>query len=108
MAGEIPEGLAIEPIFVVEAAYGPDAAARRPAVRSEHLSRMAELRAAGTVIEVGAYADMSASVVLLRVATEEAALAVVRADIYFRSGVWTGFRVKAFGRLVRVDELTTD
>lgn len=108
MAGEIPEGLAVEQIWVVEATYGPDAAERRPAVRAEHLVRIAELRSAGTIVEAGAFADMSASLILLRVPSEEMALAVVQADVYFRSGVWTGFRVRAFGRVARLDELAPD
>ena len=45
MAGEIPDGLAIESTWAVEATYGPDAAQRRPAVRQEHLKRIGELRA---------------------------------------------------------------
>ena len=97
MAGEIPDGLSIEQVWVVEATYGPDAVERRPAVRAEHLARIAELRAAGTIIEAGAFSDMSGSLVLLRAPSEEAALSVVRDDVYFRSGVWTDFRVRAFG-----------
>jgi uncharacterized protein len=103
MAGEIPDGLAIESIWVVEATYGPDAAARRPAVRAEHLARIARLRDEGTIVEAGAFTDMSSSLVLVRAPSEEAALAVVQADVYFRSQVWTGFRVRAFGRVTRTD-----
>ena len=105
MAGEIPDGLAIEPIWVVEATYSPDAAERRPAVRAEHLTRIDELRRAGTIIEAGGYADMSTSLVLVRAPSEEAALALVEADVYYRSGVWTAFRIRALGRAVRLDEL---
>ena len=105
MAEEIPDGLAIEPIWVVEATYSPDAAERRRAVRAEHIARMAQLRAAGTVVEVGGYSDMSGSLVLLRVPSEDDALAVVREDVYYRAGVWTGFRARALGRVVRLDEL---
>jgi uncharacterized protein YciI len=108
MAGEVPEGLAIERIWVVEAELAPDASERREPVRAEHLARIGELRAAGTVVEAGAYADMSASLLLLRVPTEEAALAVASADVYFRSGVWTAFRIRALGRVVRSNELTID
>lgn len=105
MASEIPEGLAIETIWVVEAAYGPDAAERRQAVRSDHLLRIAALREAGTIVEAGGYADMSASLILIRAADEAAALAVVADDVYTRAGVWTGFRVRALGRVVRREEL---
>ncbi len=108
MADEVPDGVAVEPIWVVEAAYGPDAATRRGRVRREHLTRMAELRDAGTVVEAGAFADMSGSLLLLRVPSEAAALDLVRADAYFRSGVWTEFRIRAFGHVVRTGELPTD
>ena len=103
MAAELPEGLAIQRIWVVEAAYGPDVAVRRPPVRAEHLTRIAELRDAGTIIEAGAFDDMSGSLMLVRAASEEAALAVARADVYFRSGVWAELRARAFGRVVAVD-----
>jgi uncharacterized protein YciI len=108
VTSEIPDGLAIERIWVVEAAYGPDAAERRPAVRAQHLARIAELRDSGTIIEAGAFTDMSASLILVRAPSEEAALAVMEADIYFRTQVWIGFRVRAFGRAVRADEIQPD
>lgn len=108
MAGEIPQGLAVEPIWIIEAACGPDVAERRSAVRAEHLARIADLRRVGTIVEAGAFADMSGSLVLLRAPSEEAALAVVQEDVYYRSGVWTGFRVRAFGRVARLGELTSD
>ena len=73
MAGEIPDGLAIEPVWAIEATYGPDAVERRPAVRHE-----------------------------------AAALSILKADVYTRSGVWTGFRARALGRVVRREELETD
>ena len=108
MTAELPDGLAIERIWVVEAAYGPDVADRRPPVRAEHLTRIAELREAGTIIEAGAFNDMSGSLVLIRAESEEEALAVARADVYFRSGVWTELRVRALGRVVSRGELPPD
>jgi uncharacterized protein YciI len=101
MTGVMPDGVEIETIWVVEAALAPDAAERRAPVRAEHLARLAALRDAGTVIEAGAFADMTASLVLLRVPTEQDALAVAQADVYFRAGVWTSFRIRAMGRVVR-------
>jgi uncharacterized protein len=105
MAEEIPEGLAIETIWVVEAAYGPDAAERRTPVRSEHLARVARLRDAGTIVEVGGFADMSGSLILIRAETEQAALDVVEQDVYRRTGVWTGFRIRPLGRVVHQSEM---
>jgi uncharacterized protein YciI len=101
MADEIPDGLAIETIWVVEAAYGPDAAERRAPVRAEHLRRIGALLEAGVIVEAGGYADMSGSLILVRAADEAAALAVVEDDVYTRVGVWTGFRTRKLGRVVR-------
>jgi uncharacterized protein YciI len=108
MADDIPEGLAIEQIWVAECAYGSDVVERRAPVRSRHLARMGELLAAGVVIEVGAFADMSGSLILLRALTEEAARAVIEADAYWQVGVWTGFSIRPFGHVVAQAELPTD
>jgi uncharacterized protein len=105
VAAEIPEGLAIETIWVVEAAYGQDAAERRAPVRSEHLAGVARLRDAGTIIEAGGFTDMSGSLILIRVETEQAALDVVEHDVYRRTGVWTGFRIRPLGRVVHQSEM---
>lgn len=107
-AGEIPEGLAIEDVWAIEAGYAPDAAEKRPAVRPEHLRRIAELRAAGTVLEAGAFKDMSGSLLLVRAPNREAALAIAETDVYTRSGVWSSVTVRAFGRVARAEELETN
>lgn len=96
MTAPLPE---LEPVWVVKAVYAPDAAERRPEFRAEHLGRLAELKAAGTVIEVGAYADLSASLALVRADTEEQALQLLRDDVYFRNGIWTDLQAKPFGRV---------
>ena len=108
MAGEIPDGLAIERIWAVESTYSPDVEERRPPVRAEHLARIGELRAAGIIVEAGAFADMSGSLILIRARSEEDAMDVIRADVYFRAGVWNGQRIRAFGRVARAEELTSD
>ena len=105
MAAEFPDGIAIETVWAIEAAYSADAVTRRQPVRDEHVARAAELRRAGTIVEVGAFLDMSGSLLLVRAASEEEALAIVRDDVYFRTGVWTGFRARLFGRVARQDEL---
>ena len=56
----------------------------------------------------GGYADMSGSLFLVRAPDEAAALSILKADVYTRSGVWTGFRARALGRVVRREELETD
>ena len=93
----------IEAAWFVQATYAPDAAETRVPFRVRHLERMARLRAEGVVIEVGAFAGVSASIVILRVATEAEALEVCWQDVYMQNGVWVELRAKPFGRL-RLDE----
>jgi uncharacterized protein YciI len=105
MTSELPDDVAIERVFMVEGIYGPDAEELRRPVRARHLARLAELRDAGVVLEAGALADMSASVILFRAASEEAARELARDDVYMTSGVWVEVRVRGFGRVCRPAEL---
>ncbi len=61
------------------------------------MARMAELKAAGVVVEVGAFADVSASVVIVRAASEDEAIELCRQDIYTQNGVWVEVRARPFG-----------
>jgi uncharacterized protein YciI len=90
----------VEPVWFVEATYAPDAAETRILFRAEHLARIVALREAGVFVEVGAFIDVSASIVLVRAESAEAALAIVRDDVYLRNGVWVELRARAFGRVV--------
>jgi uncharacterized protein len=92
-----PADVAIESIWLVEATYAPDAAETRKPFRAEHLARIVELRKAGVIVEAGAFADVSKSVVLVRAPTQDAALAICRDDIYLRTGVWVKLRARPFG-----------
>ena len=98
---EPTKAVAIEPIWLVEATYAPDAAETRVPVRARHLARLVELKEGGVVIEAGAFADVSASIILLRAADEAAALELCRDDVYMRNGVWVEIRARPFGRVVR-------
>jgi uncharacterized protein YciI len=89
----------LETVWFVEATYAPDGAETRAPFRASHLARMAELKAAGLVIEVGAFLDVSTSVIIVRADSEEAALDLCRDDVYMRNGVWVELRARSFGRL---------
>jgi len=106
MSTEIPDGIVLEEIFVIEATYAPDAAETRPAHRPAHLARIAELRRTGVVLEAGAYPDLSASLLLVRAADADSALAIAREDVYLREGVWVEARVRPFVRVARAEEVT--
>jgi uncharacterized protein YciI len=98
----IPEGIEVETIYVVEVAYAADAAEKRPAVRPEHLSRVARLMAEGRLIEAGGFLDFSSALLFVRAATADEAVALIRDDVYIRAGVWIDdVRARPFGRVVR-------
>lgn len=97
---EIPAGVAIEQVFLVEAQYGPDAAERRPAVRAEHITRAAELKRAGIIVEVGAYSDsLTSSLLMVRAGSADEALGIANQDVYVSAGVWTEITARPFGRI---------
>lgn len=89
----------IEPVWLVEATYAPDAAETRAPFRAAHVARLQELKASGVVVEAGAFADVSASIVIVRAPDEQAALDLFGDDVYLRNGVWVELRARAFGRV---------
>lgn len=91
----------LESVWLVEATYAPDAAATRKPFRAEHLAGIRERLGSGVYVEAGAFADVSASVILVRAESAEAALELVRDDVYLRNGVWVEVRARAFGRVTR-------
>jgi uncharacterized protein len=97
---DVPPNVAVEPVWFVEATYAPDAAVTRIPFRAEHLARVMALKEAGVFVEVGAFVDVSASIVLVRAETADAALEIVRDDVYLRNGVWVELRARAFGRVL--------
>ena len=89
----------METAWLVQCTCAPDAAETRVPFRAEHLARLAALKAEGVVLEAGAYTDVSVSFVLLRAASEEEALDLLRRDVYTQNGVWVELRAKPFGRI---------
>jgi uncharacterized protein YciI len=101
MATDIPPGVTVEPVYVIEATYAPDAAETRPRVRPEHLTRIAQLQDEGVVLEAGGYLDLSKAILVVRAPDEATALQIARDDVYMREGVWVEVQVKPFGRVAR-------
>ena len=89
----------IETVWHVQATYARDAAETLTPFRAEHIARMRALKADGVVIEVGAFVDVSATVAIVRAATEDEALELFRQDVYMRNGVWVEIRARPFGRV---------
>jgi hypothetical protein len=99
MSDQSPNVPTLEPVWLVEATYVANAAEARAPFRPAHLTRLEELKGSGVVLEAGAYADSSASLLMLRVATEEEALDLCRADVYWQNGIWVDLKARAFARL---------
>jgi uncharacterized protein YciI len=89
----------LENVWVVQATYAPDAAETRVPFRARHLARIAALKAAGTIIEAGAFLDMSGSLMMVRAGDEASAIELARQDIYMQNGVWVEVRARPFGRV---------
>lgn len=90
----------IQPAFVVEPVYAPDAAERREPVRAEHLAAVRRRLEDGTLIAAGAYDDMSASLLIVATDDEQQALRVVHEDVYWREGVWTDVKIRRLNRVL--------
>jgi hypothetical protein len=86
--------------WVVEAAYAGDAAERREPFRGEHLERVGKLMQEGALLVAGALADMSASLLVFAVESEDAVRAILETDVYWRNGVWTSYAVRRLNRVV--------
>jgi uncharacterized protein YciI len=101
--GDLPDGVAIETVYLVEVPYTPEAPERRPALRRAHLTRIARLMREGRVIEAGGAADFSKAVLLIRAASEADALALIEEDVYTSGGVWHRPTARSYGRVVPAD-----
>lgn len=97
---DLPDGVEIETVYLVEVPYTPQARERRPAHRPVHISRIADLIREGRVIEAGGCTDFSKAVLLMRVADEAEALRLIDEDVYTREGVWHSPTATPYGRVV--------
>lgn len=99
--------MTIEPAWLIEAIYAPDAAETRVPFRGRHLDRLGLLMDAGIVVEAGAFTDVSASILIVRAPDEAAALEIARGDVYMANGVWVEIQARPFGRVVRTGSAGT-
>ena len=86
-------------MWLVEATYVANAAEAGLRFGPPTSPDSRELKERGVVVEAGAYADASASLLMLRAATEDEALELCRADVYWQNGVWVDLKARAFARL---------
>lgn len=99
-APEVPAGVRIDPVWLAEVPYAPDAARRRPPLRAQHLARIMRLKVQGRVIEAGGTADLEKAVLIVRAESEQEVLRLIEEDVYTSGGVWHSPRVVGYGRVV--------
>ena len=97
---DLPDGVSIEMIWLVEVPYTAEAATRRPALRPQHIGRLAQLIRDGVIIEAGGAADFSKAVLLVRAASADEAIALIESDVYTSGGVWHSPTAVGYGRVV--------
>ena len=98
---ELPDGVTVETVYAVEISYSPEAKERRPAVRIEHLTRVARLLREGTLVEAGRLPRLQSALLIFRVGSEQDAIDIVRDDVYLRAGVWLDDpKVRAWSRVI--------
>lgn len=101
---DLPDGVAIETVWLVEVPYTPEAPQRRPAHRRAHLARIARLIREGVVLEAGGATDFSRAVLLVRGGSEAEVLALIEQDVYTSGGVWHRPTAVPYGRVVPVSD----
>jgi uncharacterized protein YciI/uncharacterized tellurite resistance protein B-like protein len=100
LSGELPDGVTVEQVYLVEVPYTPEASERRPGFRREHLARIARLMREGRIIESGGTLDFGKAVLIVRAADADEALAMIAEDVYTTGGVWHSPTVAPWGRVV--------
>ena len=103
----IPDGVAVETIYVVEVSYAADAPAKRPgrpprapvADRPAHGRRAPDRGRRVPGLQLGAVPRAGGD--------EGEAIDLIRDDVYMRAGVWIDdVRARPFGRVVLAPERT--
>ena len=92
-----------EPCYVAECLYAKDAPQRRGPFREAHLARIGMLSDEGALLLAGAFDDMSASLLVFAVGSEEAVAAIIETDVYWKNKVWTSYKIRRLNRVILED-----
>jgi uncharacterized protein YciI len=95
--------MASEPCYVAECFYVKGAAEKRGPFREAHLARIGMLSDEGALLMAGAFDDMVSSMLVLAVESEDAVVAIIETDIYWKNKVWTSYKIRTFNRVVLED-----
>jgi uncharacterized protein YciI len=93
-----------EPCYVAECFYAKDAADKRAPFREAHLARLGMLSDEGALLLAGAFDDLSASLLVLAVQSEEAVAAIVETDVYWKNKIWISYKIRRLNRVILEDQ----
>ena len=79
--------------FVLWGTYCDDVLSKRAPFREEHLARLQQLKDAGSLITLGPTKDLKLVFGIVEAESTEAAEALVKADVYWREGIWTSVEI---------------
>ena len=79
--------------FVLWGTYCDNALELRTPFRDEHLSRLAALKEAGTLITLGPTETSSHVFGIFEAESQQEVEALVKSDIYWREGIWTAVEI---------------
>ena len=71
-------------------------------LEAEHLC-LAMLSDEGALLLAGAFDDLSASLLVLAVESEEAVVAIVETDVYWKNRIWTSYKIRRLNRVILED-----
>ena len=92
-----------EPCYVAECLYAKGAAEKRAPWREAHVARLGMLSDEGALLLAGAYDDLSSSLLVLAVGSEEAVVAIIETDVYWKNKVWTSYKIRRLNRVILED-----
>ena len=79
--------------FVLWGTYCEDVLSKRAPFREEHLARLQQLKEAGSLVTLGPTKDLTRVFGVFEADSAEAAEALVKADVYWRKGIWTSVEI---------------
>ncbi|MBI4784484.1 MAG: YciI family protein [Oscillatoriophycideae cyanobacterium NC_groundwater_1537_Pr4_S-0.65um_50_18] len=81
------------PKYVLWGSYCSNVLEKRAPYRQAHLDRLAELKAAGSLITIGPTKDLTRVFAVYEADDEAAARQLVEADPYWQNGIWTEYEI---------------
>ncbi|MCU0525347.1 MAG: YciI family protein [Elainella sp. Prado103] len=82
------------PKYVLWGSYCDDVLEKRAPYRQAHLDRLAQLKAAGSLITLGPTQDLTQVFGVYEAADESTVRQLIEDDPYWQHGIWTGYEVK--------------